>query len=70
MQRGVGVIDMIHAIAQGKRPRADIELAAHVVEVMQALEQAATSGQLVKIESTAKSPELVDVDFNPWISVG
>jgi predicted dehydrogenase len=70
MQRGVGVIDMIHAIAQGKRPRADIELAAHVVEVMQALEQAATSGELVKIESTAKSPELVDVDFNPWISVG
>jgi hypothetical protein len=61
---------MIHAIAQGKRPRADIELATHVVEVMQALEQAATSGELVKIESTTKSPELVDVDFNPWISVG
>jgi hypothetical protein len=70
MQRGVGVVDMIHAIAQGKRPRADIALAAHVVEVMQALEQAATSGELVKIESTAKSPELVDADFNPWLSVG
>jgi hypothetical protein len=37
---------------------------------MQALEQAATSGELVKIESTAKSPELVDADFNPWLSVG
>ena len=70
MQRGVGVIDMIHAIAQGKRPRADIELAAHVVEVMQALEEAATSGKNVKIESTTKSPELVDVGFNPWNSVG
>ena len=70
MARGVGVVDMVQAIAQGKRPRADIELAAHVVEIMQSLEEAARSGKVVKIESTTTSPELVDADFNPWISVG
>ncbi len=69
MYRGVGVVDMAHAISQGVRPRANLELAGHVVEVMQALEQSATGGGQIKINSKPKVPELVLEQFNPWASL-
>jgi predicted dehydrogenase len=69
MYRGVGVVDMAHAIASGKKPRANIDLAGHVVEVMQALEQSAISGAAIEIKSRPPSPDLVAKDFNPWSKV-
>jgi hypothetical protein len=69
MQRGVGVVEMAQAIREGRSPRAGIDLAAHVVEVLQALEEAATSGEEVKVDSRADSPALLPVAFNPWATV-
>ena len=69
MQRGVGVVDMVNQISKGKKPRASLDLSAHIVEVMQALEDAATSGEPVHIESTTAQPELVELNFNPRKSV-
>ena len=66
MYRGVGVVDMVHAIRAGAKPRASLELAGHVVEVMQALEYSATTGSVVQITSTSVQPDLVDVNFDPW----
>ena len=69
MYRGVGVVDMAHAIASGSKPRANIDLAGHIVEVMQALEQSSISGAAVAIQSRPTTPELVAKDFNPWSKV-
>jgi predicted dehydrogenase len=69
MQRGVGVVEMAEAIRQGRRPRAGIDLAAHVVEVLQALEESAVSGTEVKVNSRADSPELLPLSFNPWTTI-
>jgi len=69
MQRGVGVIEMALAIREGRPPRAGIDLAAHVVEVLQALEEAATAGGEVSVTSIANSPELLAPTFNPWVTV-
>ena len=69
MQRGVGVVEMAQAIREGRSPRAGIDLAAHVVEVLQALEEAATSGEEVKVDSRADAPALLPVAFNPWATV-
>lgn len=66
MYRGVGVVDMAYAIRDGHRPRANIDLAGHVVEVMQALEKAAIDGSQVKVGSRPSKPELVSRNFNPW----
>jgi hypothetical protein len=60
---------MAHAIASGKKPRANIDLAGHIVEVMQALEQSAISGAAIEIKSHPSSPDLVPKDFNPWSKV-
>lgn len=69
MYRGVGVVDMAHAIKNRVRPRANIELAGHIVEVMQALERAATEGSVIQIESQPATPSLVPEGFNPWASL-
>jgi predicted dehydrogenase len=69
MYRGVGIVDMVHAIRGGYRPRASLELAGHVVEVMQSLEQAATSNTTIEINSTTTAPDLVAENFNPWAAV-
>lgn len=69
MYRGVGVVDMVHAIRSRAKPRANLDLAGHVVEVMQALEKSATEGMQIKISSDLQSPELVSEHFNPWASL-
>jgi hypothetical protein len=63
--RGTGVVEMAQAIRRGSKPRASIDLASHVVEVMQATERAALSSGTVVISSRAEKPELLPIDFNP-----
>jgi predicted dehydrogenase len=70
MYRGVGVVDMAHSIKNGVRPRANIELAGHIVEVMQALEKSATHGNEVRVYSQPATPSPVPESFNPWASIG
>lgn len=57
--RGLGIVDMAHAIVDGHAPRASGELAYHVLEIMLAFEQASTSGRHVTIESRPARPALV-----------
>ena len=51
--RGAGVADMAYAIQSGRRHRATGDLAFHVLDIMQALEESAAAGQHVEINSTA-----------------
>jgi hypothetical protein len=54
--RGLGVRDMVTAI-HGNRPhRANGEMAFHVLDLMQAFEEASTSGQHIEIQSRCERP--------------
>ncbi len=66
MYRGLGVVDMANAIQEGRRPRANIDLAGHIVEVMQALEKAAIEGGTELVNSRPEKPALVGKEFDPW----
>ena len=54
--RSLGVADMAHAIIEGRPHRASGDLALHVLEVMEAFETAAKSGQPVKITTPVERP--------------
>ncbi|MDX1436308.1 MAG: Gfo/Idh/MocA family oxidoreductase [Anaerolineales bacterium] len=56
LERGVGVADMARAIANQEPHRASGELAYHVLDVMQAFEESAESGELVRLSSHAERP--------------
>lgn len=57
--RGIGATDMAVAIAKGRPHRANGELAYHVLDLMHAFHDAATSGQHVKLQSTCTRPALL-----------
>jgi predicted dehydrogenase len=54
--RGIGLHDMVEAIAAGRPHRASGRLGAHVVEVVRAILQAAEEGRVVEIESRVALP--------------
>ena len=54
--RGAGVADMAYAIQSGRPHRASGELAFHVLDIMQALEESAAQGRHIDIESTLPQP--------------
>ena len=54
--RGSGVADMSHGIVSGRPHRASGELAFHVLDIMQAIHEASTSGRHVNLKSTCKQP--------------
>jgi len=51
--RGVGVLEMARAIRARRQPRASGQLAYHVLDVMLAIEESASSGKPVAIQSTS-----------------
>jgi predicted dehydrogenase len=51
--RGVGVLEMARAIRAGLPPRASGQLAYHVLDVLLAIEESASSGRPVEVASTA-----------------
>jgi predicted dehydrogenase len=55
--RGIGVADMAYALLSGRPHRVSGALAHHVLDVMQAFDEASESGQHVKITSTVERPE-------------
>jgi len=61
--RGIGVADMAWAIRQGKRTRASKEMAAHAVEVFEALYQSSEDGMRKTISSTFEIPEAMPEHF-------
>jgi len=60
VQRGIGVADMARAIRDGGDYRASGELAFHVLDVMIALDEAATTGTTVTLGSRVDRPAAVE----------
>ncbi len=54
--RSIGVADMAHAIRSGRPHRANGDLALHVLEVMEAFQQAAEHGTTVSITTKTERP--------------
>ena len=54
--RGAGVADMAYAIQSGRPHRASGDLAFHVLDIMQALEESAAQGAHININSTFDQP--------------
>jgi predicted dehydrogenase/dTDP-4-amino-4,6-dideoxygalactose transaminase len=48
--RGQGVIDLVDAMADNRRPRVDAESALHVVEVIEAIERSCAVGETVAVD--------------------
>ena len=55
--RGVGAADLAQAVLTGRPERAHSSLAYHVLDVMQALHEAAETGQCQDVESRCRRPE-------------
>jgi predicted dehydrogenase len=60
--RGLGVLDMAHAIRRGREARASGALAYHVLDVMQAILESAESGSRISIASSVSRPDPIPVD--------
>src|SRR5699024_5153015 len=63
--RGLGLLDMVRAIAEDRPHVASGEVGYHVLDVMLSAEESATSGEFVTVESSVSEVPLVPVDFDP-----
>lgn len=61
--RSIGVADMAHAIQSGRPHRANVELAFHVLEVMEAFDRSAQSGQAIDLTSTCQRPAALPMEL-------
>lgn len=59
--RGLGVLDMAHAIRRGRDARASGALAYHVLDAMQAILESAESGMRTVLTSTCQRPEPIPI---------
>lgn len=64
--RGVGVVEMVRAIADGRRPRANADIAAHVVEVMAGAHESMATGRPVEFVDSFEPVEPLPVDWDPF----
>jgi predicted dehydrogenase len=64
-ERGVGVLEMARAIRSGQPPRASGALAYHVLDAMLAVEESATSGTPIRLESNAPAFPPVEPNWDP-----
>jgi predicted dehydrogenase len=63
--RGLGVLDMVRAIAEERPHVATGELGFHVLDVMLSAEESAERGEFVAVESTVAPVPAVPADFDP-----
>ena len=66
--RGLGVLDMVRAIATGRPHVASGELGQHAVDVLLAAQESAISEEFVKVSSTVPTIPLLPEDFDPFAS--
>lgn len=64
--RGLGVADMAHALRSGRPHRASGELAYHVLDVMEALQEASVLGKHIEVESTCVRPTPLPASLPAW----
>jgi predicted dehydrogenase len=62
--RGLGVVEMALAIGRGENPRAAGELAYHVLDVMESIQESYTTGRHVEVRSSCRPPSLLPLDDN------
>lgn len=62
--RGLGPAEMVHAIYEGRRHRANEKLAFHVLEVIEAMETSQKEGRMVKVESDFDIPAFYDENYS------
>ena len=63
--RGYGVSDLASALAAGTPHRADGQLAYHVLDVMESMVAAASSGRAVEVASSCERPAAVPLGTRP-----
>jgi predicted dehydrogenase len=63
---GIGVIDLVAALREGRRPRAAIDVAYHVVEVLDALERSDREARAVPVTSRFVLPPAVPSEGEWW----
>ena len=61
--RGLGLLDLVYAVREGRPPRASAELAQHVCEVMDGILEAPRQGRYVSINSSCARPEPLPETF-------
>lgn len=66
--RGLGVLDMVRAIAEGRPHVASGELGRHVLDVMLSAERSAETGVFERVTSTVAPVPAVPADFDPFAS--
>jgi len=65
--RGVGVADMVVAIANGRTHRANDAIAMHALDIMQAIHESSDSGRHIVLTSTCERPEPMRADLPDWV---
>jgi predicted dehydrogenase len=63
--RGIGVADLAHGLRSGRPHRASGELGYHVLDVMQAILDAAEAGRHVEVASTCQRPAPLPIGLAP-----
>ncbi|MES2309701.1 MAG: Gfo/Idh/MocA family oxidoreductase [Verrucomicrobiota bacterium] len=66
--RGMGVVDMAHAIRHDQPHRCNGDLGLHVVEVMQAFEESSRLGKHIEIKSTCLQPQALQPELKTMFS--
>ncbi|GAA1967775.1 Gfo/Idh/MocA family oxidoreductase [Microbacterium deminutum] len=66
--RGLGALDMVRAIAEGRPHVASGELGFHVLDVLLSAAESVSSGETVKIQSTVAPVPLLPAGFDPFAS--
>ena len=64
--RGLGVLDMVRAVAENRPHVATGELGFHVLDVLLSAQDSAETGQYLEIDSTVAPVPPVPVDFDPF----
>jgi predicted dehydrogenase len=57
---GLGIVDMVDALVNGRPPRASAEIAVHILDVLLSMEESAASGCRVEVSSMCSRPEPPD----------
>ncbi len=65
MGRGIGIVDLVRSLADGTPPRANGELAYHVLDIMLAIEESIASGNPVTVTSVPPVVAPLPADWSP-----
>jgi predicted dehydrogenase len=66
--RGLGLLEMVRAIAEGRPHIASVDVGRHVLEVLLAADESARTGSFVTVDSSVPPVPSMPVDFDPFAS--